>query len=68
MFINFDQRPSVLKSVPMLKGTRLAIRIDNLLNDIQTVLDANGLVPVRYQRGYLDPVGRRIEVSLRKIF
>ncbi len=68
MFINFDQRPSVLKSVPMLKGTRLAIRIDNLLNDIQNVRDANGLVPVRYQRGYLDPVGRRIEVSLRKIF
>jgi len=68
MFINFDQRPSVLKAVPMLKGTRLAIRIDNLLNDIQNVRDANGLVPVRYQRGYLDPVGRRVEVSLRKIF
>ena len=44
------------------------LRIDNLLNDIQNVRDANGLVPVRYQRGYLDPVGRRIEVSLRKIF
>jgi len=68
MFINFDQRPAVLKAVPMLKGTRLALRFDNLLNDIQNVRDANGLVPVRYQRGYLDPVGRRVEVSLRKIF
>jgi len=68
LFVNFDQRPSVLKTLALLKGTRLAIRIDNLLNDIQNVRDANAGVPVRYQRGYLDPVGRRIEVSLRKIF
>ncbi|MFM1981808.1 MAG: hypothetical protein RJB22_527 [Pseudomonadota bacterium] len=67
-FLNFDQKKQILAAIPALKGTRLALRIDNVLNDIQDVRDQTGLVPVRYQPGYLDPVGRRVEISLRKIF
>lgn len=68
LFVNFDQRKSLVEAVPLLKGTRLAFRIDNLFNDIQDVRDATGLVPLRYQPGYVDPVGRSFEISLRKIF
>ncbi len=68
LFVNFDQRKSIVQAMPLLKGARLAIRIDNVFNDIQDVRDAGGLVPLRYQPGYIDPVGRTIEISLRKIF
>lgn len=68
LFVNFEQRKALIDAVPLLKGARLAIRIDNLFNDIQGVRDAGGLVPLRYQSGYVDPVGRTFEISLRKIF
>jgi len=68
LFINFEQRKALVEAVPLLKGARLAIRVDNLFNDIQDVRDAGGLVPLRYQPGYVDPVGRTFEISLRKIF
>ena len=68
LFVNFDQRKSLVEKMPILKGTRLAFRVDNLFDDIQDVRDANGLVPLRYQPGYVDPVGRTFEISLRKIF
>lgn len=67
-FINFDQRPKTVKSMPFLKGSRIALRINNLFDDIQDVRDRSGAVPLRYQPGFLDPLGRSVEISFRKIF
>ncbi len=68
LFINFDSRKSLIKRVPLLKGTRLALRIDNLTNAIRDVRNSNGMVPFSFLPGFVDPRGRFIEVSLRKIF
>ncbi len=68
LFINFDNRKEVLNAVPFLKGTRLALRIDNLTGAIRDVRDGSGLVPLSYQSGYIDPRGRVMELSLRKRF
>ncbi len=67
-FINFDSRKSLIKRVPLLKGTRLSLRIDNLTNAIRDVRDTNGMVPFSFLPGFVDPRGRFVEVSLRKIF
>ena len=67
-FINFDSRKSLIKRVPLLKGTRLSLRIDNLTNTIRDVRDSNGMVPFSFLPGFVDPRGRFVEVSLRKIF
>jgi hypothetical protein len=67
-FVNFDQQKQLVEAVPFLKGSRLVLRVDNVFNDIQDVRDANGLVPLRYQKGYIDPVGRKLEIGFRKIF
>jgi len=32
------------------------------------VRDNSGATPLRYQRGYLEPIGRTIDLSFRKIF
>jgi TonB dependent receptor len=67
-FINFDQRKKLIERAPILKGTRIALRINNLFDARQHVRDGSGAVPLRYQRGFLDPLGRSVEISLRKIF
>jgi hypothetical protein len=68
LFINFDNRKSLIKRAPILKGTRLALRIDNLTNAIRDVRDANRMVPFSFLPGFVDPRGRFVEISLRKIF
>ena len=67
-FVNFDQQASVVEAIPLLKGARLTFRIDNIFDDIQSVTDANGTVPVAYQPGFLDPLGRTFEIDFRKRF
>jgi iron complex outermembrane recepter protein len=67
-FINLDQRKSLIKAAPWLKGTRLAFRLNNITGAIQNVRDPSGATPFRYQSGYVDPLGRTFEISLRKVF
>jgi iron complex outermembrane recepter protein len=67
-FINMDQRKSLVKAVPFLKSSRIAIRLINITGAIQKVRDENGVVPFRFQPGYLDPLGRTWEISFRKLF
>ncbi len=68
VFINLDQRGKLTKTVPFLKGGRIAIRVVNVLNDVIDVRDASGAVPLSYQPGLLDPQGRMFEISFRKRF
>jgi outer membrane receptor protein involved in Fe transport len=50
------------------KGMRLSLNAQNLTNDRQEVHDSAGNTPLQYQPGYRDPLGRTIELELRKIF
>lgn len=68
LFVNLDQQARVVKAMPFLKGSRITLRIDNILNDVIDVRDQNGNVPLGYQPAYLDPRGRVFELSFRKRF
>ncbi len=68
LFISLDQRGDLTKNIPFLKGSRIAFRIENLLNDYIKVRDNTGATPLSYQRGFLDPQGRVFELSFRKRF
>jgi iron complex outermembrane recepter protein len=68
LFVSLDNRGSLTKKLPFLKGSRIAFEIQNVLNDVIDVRDQNGLVPLSYQPGYLDPRGRFFELSFRKRF
>lgn len=50
------------------KGSRLSFTILNLTGRRQSVRDAAGNVPLRYQPAYRDAIGRTIEIELRKVF
>lgn len=67
-FFDFDQKESLVANHPWLKHTRLRLSVNNLTNSYQRVSDENGTVPLSYQRGFIDPVGRYVEISLRKQF
>jgi iron complex outermembrane recepter protein len=50
------------------KKMTLTLEASNLLNDRQRVRDAAGATPYRYQPAFLDPVGRTVKLTLRKLF
>ncbi|CAM3166997.1 MULTISPECIES: TonB-dependent receptor [Sphingomonas] len=68
LFADLGQRLDLLKAHPWLRGTRVSLSFDNLFNQRQRVTDANGTVPIGYQPGYLDPLGRTVRLSIRKLF
>ena len=67
-FIDLGQQKRLTEATPLFKNARFSIRIDNLLGQRQRVTDRNGIVPIGYQPDLVDPVGRLIEVELRKQF
>lgn len=52
----------------LTRNMRLSINIQNLTNDRQEVRNSAGDTPLRYQPGYRDPLGRTIEIEIRKVF
>ena len=51
-----------------MRGTRVTLGIDNLFNARQRVTDQTGTVPLNYQPYLLDPLGRTVRLSIRKLF
>lgn len=52
-----------------LRGARATFSIDNLFDSRQEVRDATvGEPPVSYQPDLLDPVGRSVKLTFRKLF
>ncbi|WP_309646690.1 hypothetical protein [Phenylobacterium sp.] len=51
-----------------LRGARATLSIDNLFDSRQDVTTAAGVTPISYQPDLLDPVGRSVRLSVRKLF
>ncbi len=68
VFFNLNARPKLLKSLPFLKNSRLSINVDNVFNAIQNITNSSGNVPINFQRGFIDPRGRFVQMRFRKRF
>lgn len=68
MFADLGQQASLVEKVPFFKGSRISFGIDNVFDTYRRVTDANGDVPLRYQPGLIDPMGRTFEIEFRKMF
>lgn len=66
LFVNLAQIPALVDS-GWARGARISLRIDNIFDARPRVRDAAGATPLRYQAGYLDPVGRLIRIEFRKL-
>jgi hypothetical protein len=51
-----------------LTGTRVTLSVDNLFDNRLKVTDATGNTPLSYQPALLDPLGRTVRISVRKLF
>ncbi len=67
LFANIGQLPWAIKSAPWLRGTRISLGVNNLFDACQRVTDSTGATPLIYQPGYLDPFGRTVRISVRKM-
>ena len=67
-FVDLDQQKPLLAKAPWLRGTRVSFIVSNLFDERVKVRDATGATPVGYQPANLDPVGRSVRFSLRKLF
>lgn len=67
LFADLGVRRELVQKHPILRGTRLTLSVNNLFDQQQTVRDATGVVPVTYQPDYLDPRGRVLQFSVRKL-
>lgn len=68
MFVNLGQQESLIKKMPFLDNVRIGIAVDNIFDARQRVTDSAGDVPLRYQPLLIDPIGRRFEIEIRKMF
>ncbi|MCI3133530.1 TonB-dependent receptor, partial [Phenylobacterium aquaticum] len=51
-----------------LRGARATLAVDNLFDAHQNVRSAAGVTPISYQPDLLDPVGRSVRLTVRKLF
>ncbi|WP_231731851.1 TonB-dependent receptor plug domain-containing protein [Sphingomonas sp. CCH5-D11] len=68
IFADLSQQRSLVQKAPFFRGSRLTLAINNVFNQRLDVRDATGAVPIGYQPALLDPLGRSVKVSFRKLF
>jgi hypothetical protein len=68
LFANLGEQPALVRDYSWLRGTRVTLAVNNLFNTRPQVRDEFGETPLSYQPGYLDPLGRSVRISLRKLF
>lgn len=56
------------RDYPFLRGARVSLVVGNLFNERQSVTAPGGTVPVIYQPDLLDPQGRTVRLTFRKLF
>lgn len=50
------------------RGLRVTFSINNIFDAHEHVRDATGATPLSYQPDYLDPLGREVRLTVRKLF
>ncbi len=68
LFSNLDVQFAQVKGTEWLKGTRLSLGITNLFNQRLQVRDLERLTPINFQPAFIDPFGRLLTLSVRKLF
>ncbi|AKH42083.1 hypothetical protein FHS61_002383 [Altererythrobacter atlanticus] len=67
-FVDLSQREKLVSKVPFLDNVRISFDVENIFDARQTVTDASGATPIRYQPYLVDPIGRSFEIEFRKLF
>jgi len=67
VFIDLNSQASWVAKFPWLKGGRVSFGVQNLFDTRPEVTASSGGTPLNYQPDYLDPQGRLVSLTFRKI-
>ena len=68
LFVNPGEILPWVAKHPWLRGTSVRLEVKNILNERQRVRDNFKTVPASYQEDLINPVGRTVGITLRKLF
>jgi hypothetical protein len=68
LWADLGQRYDLVAKHPWLRGSSIRFEVDNIFDSKPKVRDAFGAVPISYQPDLLDPLGRTISITFRKLF
>ena len=68
LWANLGQRFDLVAKHPWLRGTTVRFEVANLFDSKPKVRDRFGAVPLNYQPNLLDPLGRTVSITIRKLF
>ena len=68
LFADLGNQLHFVAKHPWARGLRITLSAQNLFDSRQRVTDQNGITPISYQPDYLDPMGRTVMISIRKLF
>jgi hypothetical protein len=67
LFVDLGLQPIALRN-ESVRGVRVSLVMENLFDQHPRVRAADGTVPLNYQPSLLDPQGRTLRLSFRKLF
>ena len=68
LFANLSENFDLVSKHPFFRGSSIRFDVDNVLNTGPKVRAAGGSLPLSYQPDLLQPVGRTIGLTFRKLF
>lgn len=68
LFANLGERFDLVTKHPFFRGSSVRLEVNNLFNSRPRVRDAAGVAPFAYQADRLEPTGRTVGISFRKLF
>ncbi|MBL8553212.1 MAG: hypothetical protein JNL41_02955 [Phenylobacterium sp.] len=67
LFADLGMQP-MAREHTWMRGARVSLSVDNIFDERVSVKDATGATPINYQPDLVDPLGRVVRLSFRKIF
>ena len=68
LFANLGENFDLVSKHPFFRGSSLRLDVDNIFDNRPKVRDATGATPLSYQPDRLEPIGRTIGITFRKLF
>ena len=68
LFTNLGENFDLVAKHPFFRGASLRLDVDNIFNARPKVRDQAGDTPLSYQPDLLEPIGRTVGITFRKLF
>lgn len=68
LFANLGERFDLVSKHPFFRGSSVRFEVNNIFDAKPKVRDSAGMTPINYQPDLIEPIGRTVGISFRKLF